>query len=117
MLLATRDGYRVAHPEILHETVLDMPTPEVSADSEVGGLFLQTMSQLALHRDDAWSRRAFDKLVWYLYMTGIKDGVTLRPEVVHDGECPRLEISKRLISPCPSHRRVSKDCQNLSESD
>ena len=100
-LLATRDGHRVAHPEILHETVLDMPTPEVSADSEVGGLFLQTMSQLALHRDDAWSRRAFDKLVWYLYMTGIKDGVTLRPEVVHDGECPRLEISKRLISPCP----------------
>ena len=100
-LLATRDGYRVAHPEILHETVLDMPTPEVSADSEVGGLFLQTMSQLALHRDGAWSRRAFDKLVWYLYMTGIKDGVTLRPEVVHDGECPRLEISKRLISPCP----------------
>ena len=54
-------------------------------------MFLQTMSQLALHRDDAWSRRAFDKLVWYLYMTGIKDGVTLRPEVVHDGEVARRD--------------------------
>ncbi|KAI0705086.1 hypothetical protein C8T65DRAFT_240257 [Cerioporus squamosus] len=83
-LLAARDGHKVAHPEVLHETVLDMPTPDVSAESEVGGLFLQTMARLVLHRDDAWSRRAFDKLVWYLYMTGIKDDAALRPEVIHD---------------------------------
>ncbi|KAI0779361.1 hypothetical protein C8Q74DRAFT_1197942, partial [Fomes fomentarius] len=81
-LLATRDGRKIPHSVLLHETVLEMPTPDVSADSELGGLFVQTTSHLVLK--DAWTRRAFDKLVWYLYMTGIKEDVALRPEVIHD---------------------------------
>ncbi|TFK78743.1 hypothetical protein K466DRAFT_570646 [Polyporus arcularius HHB13444] len=108
-LLSARDEHKVAHPEVLHETVLDMPTPEVPADSEVGGLFLQTMARLVMHRDGAWSRRAFDKLVWYIYMTGIKDDAALRPDVVHDAIAafPRtIKTFRNIIDHESSHLNV-----------
>ena len=85
-LLATRDGHRAAEQEVLHEVVLEMPTPDVSADTEVGGLFLQTMAQLATQEN--FAGRAFDKLVWYLYMTGIPDNAVIRPDVIQDGMPP-----------------------------
>ncbi len=107
-LLAARDGRKIPHSVLLHETVLEMPTPDVSADSELGGLFVQTTSHLVLK--DAWTRRAFDKLVWYLYMTGIKEDVALRPEVIHDGEhyysTDPIYGSANLH--CCSHRSVSQ---------
>ena len=85
-LLAARDGHRTAEQEVLHEVVLEMPTPDVSADTEVGGLFLQTMAQLATQEN--FAGRAFDKLVWYLYMTGIPDNAVIRPDVIQDGTLP-----------------------------
>ena len=85
-------GSRTVQQEVLHETVLDMPTPDVGADTEVGGLFLQTMAGLARQEDVA--SRAFDKLVWYLYMTGIQENNTMRPEVVHDGTYLSIQLQK-----------------------
>ena len=84
LLSAAPDGVgsRTVQQEVLHETVLDMPTPDVGADTEVGGLFLQTMAGLARQEDVA--ARAFDKLVWYLYMTGLQESTFIRPEVIHD---------------------------------
>ena len=94
LLSAAPDGVRsrTVQQEVLHETVLDMPTPDVGADTEVGGLFLQTMAGLARQEDVA--SRAFDKLVWYLYMTGIQENNTMRPEVVHDGTYLSIQLQK-----------------------
>ena len=78
-----RSTGRTVQQEVLQETVFDMPTPDVCADTEVGGLFLQTMAGLVTHEN--LSYRAFDKLVWYLYMTGIEENTVVRPEAIHDG--------------------------------
>ena len=72
------------------EMVLDMPIPEAPVDSELGGLFLQTMAQLVAQ--GASAQRAFDKMLWYMYMSGVKEDANVRPEVIHDGEGPTCVI-------------------------
>ncbi|KAI1795666.1 hypothetical protein LXA43DRAFT_731709 [Ganoderma leucocontextum] len=101
-LLTAQDGStgRTVQQEVLNETVLDMPTPDVCADTEVGGLFLQTMAGLATQEDFAC--RAFDKLVWYLYMTGIQESIAVRPEVIHDviAAYPKCATEFRKVVDC-----------------
>ena len=46
-----RSTGRTVQQEVLQETVFDMPTPDVCADTEVGGLFLQTMAGLVTHEN------------------------------------------------------------------
>ena len=80
------DSSRVAPREM----VLDMPIPEAPVDSELGGLFLQTMAQLVAQ--GASAQRAFDKMLCYVYMSGVKEDANVRPEVMHDGEGPTYVI-------------------------
>ena len=85
-LLSARDSGGVVGTgqDAPQEMVLAMPIPEAPAHSELGGLFLQTMAHLVTRSQHA--RRAFDKMVWYLYMFGLKDDAAVRLDVIHDGE-------------------------------